>query len=389
MTVTAAPIPAKTKTKAKAKTPSWRDVLSVHPAADLFPLMTPDELRALGEDIKKSGLKIPVTVWSGKGEPLQLLDGRNRLDAMEAVGIPIKRLKRFIEYYCEESMLWEDGSQCINADTDPYAYVISANIHRRHLTAEQKRDLIAAVLKAQPDKSNRTIAKQTKADHKMVGTVREKLEATGEIPQLDKTTGADGKARAIPKKKKERRTPDDFAAEMKTRKQLAQRPIQPAKQSSSDRSRSGVPEVSATPEKLTGGLPTGSFSQKTPARQATVVETLAQPENPIRVAWVMATREQREEFSRAHGESVVNMFMANGRRSDDPLKYRIYKSCEAIEIELGDNGKTDSEEIAGLRTEYEDAADALEDLECQISDARADEEEAEDDEAEDDAEATP
>jgi hypothetical protein len=26
--------------------PSWRDVLPVHPAAELFPLMTPDELRS-------------------------------------------------------------------------------------------------------------------------------------------------------------------------------------------------------------------------------------------------------------------------------------------------------------------------------------------------------
>ena len=27
-------------------TPSWRDVLPIHPAADLFPLMSPDELTA-------------------------------------------------------------------------------------------------------------------------------------------------------------------------------------------------------------------------------------------------------------------------------------------------------------------------------------------------------
>jgi hypothetical protein len=72
---------------------SWREVPPIRPAAELLPRMNADELRALGEDIKKSGLKIPVTAWFGKGEPLQLLDGRNRLDAMEAVDIPIKRLK--------------------------------------------------------------------------------------------------------------------------------------------------------------------------------------------------------------------------------------------------------------------------------------------------------
>src|SRR5215216_2203690 len=38
---------------------SWRDVLPVHPAADLFPMMSPEDLRALGEDIKANGLKHP------------------------------------------------------------------------------------------------------------------------------------------------------------------------------------------------------------------------------------------------------------------------------------------------------------------------------------------
>ena len=35
-------------------TKSWRDVLPVHAAADLFPLMSEDELRELGDDIKKT-----------------------------------------------------------------------------------------------------------------------------------------------------------------------------------------------------------------------------------------------------------------------------------------------------------------------------------------------
>ena len=32
--------------------PSWRDHLPIHLAAEMFPLMAPDELRALGEDIR-------------------------------------------------------------------------------------------------------------------------------------------------------------------------------------------------------------------------------------------------------------------------------------------------------------------------------------------------
>src|SRR5262249_55719558 len=67
---------------------SWRDVLPVHPAAELFPLMSPDELRELGEDIKKRGLQIPILI---RGD--ELLDGRNRLDAMELVGVPFQLTK--------------------------------------------------------------------------------------------------------------------------------------------------------------------------------------------------------------------------------------------------------------------------------------------------------
>ena len=58
------------------------------------------------------------------------------------------------------------------------------NVHRRHLTAEQKRELIAKLLKAQPENSNRAIANATKVvDHKTVGKVRTDMEDRGEIPQ--------------------------------------------------------------------------------------------------------------------------------------------------------------------------------------------------------------
>ena len=78
---------------------------------------------------------------------------------------------------------------------DPYAIALSFNLHRRHLTSAQKRDLISKVLKARPEVSNATVAKQTMADDKTVARVRRKLEATSEIPRLEKTTGRDGRSR--------------------------------------------------------------------------------------------------------------------------------------------------------------------------------------------------
>jgi hypothetical protein len=71
--------------------------------------------------------------------------------------------------------------------------VLSTNLYRRHLTAEQKRELIRKVLKTDPKQSDRRVATQTKADHKTVGAVREKLERRGEIPRLPTRTDTTGR----------------------------------------------------------------------------------------------------------------------------------------------------------------------------------------------------
>ena len=62
----------------------WRDGLPIHPAVEFFPLMPPAELPVLGENIKKNGLTSPIVLWRPHPQaPVQLLDGRNRLDAIE------------------------------------------------------------------------------------------------------------------------------------------------------------------------------------------------------------------------------------------------------------------------------------------------------------------
>jgi hypothetical protein len=135
---------------AQAPAKSWRDFLhGVHEAAELFPRMPPDELRRLGEDIKKNGLRVPIVLmrWGPSGRWRLLVDGRNRLDAMELVGLEVIRDGKLNHALVPISIL-DDG-------INPFEFVISANIHRRHLTAEQKRDLIAKLLKANPEKSNR------------------------------------------------------------------------------------------------------------------------------------------------------------------------------------------------------------------------------------------
>jgi len=171
---------------------SWRNTLPVHPAAELFPPMSPDELRELGADIvKKNGLVAPIALWRrNPNEPLQLLDGRNRLDAIELV------TGRTVEVGAPSLMagdfLATDKVIVLDKSVDPYSYVISANIQRRHLTAEQRRSLIAKLLKVDPSKSDRQIAATVKASPTTVGTVRAEMEAAGEVSNLDTRIDAKG-----------------------------------------------------------------------------------------------------------------------------------------------------------------------------------------------------
>jgi hypothetical protein len=106
----------------------WREKLKVHPAADVFPMMSDDELQKLGENIKENGLAESITL---NKDGTLLLDGRNRLEAMERVGVTLQS--------------WHMRQ---HGDGDPVAYIISKNIHRRHLTKAQQADLIVAALKA-------------------------------------------------------------------------------------------------------------------------------------------------------------------------------------------------------------------------------------------------
>jgi hypothetical protein len=180
-------IPPSTRQAAPGPAPtSWRDHLRVHPAANLFPMMSEEELAGLTKDIKDRGGLIHPVVFCGD----ELLDGRNRVEAGERSGLlDIECLK---DKDCRLRTNLAVG-------VDPYEYVLAANIHRRHLTDEQRRQLIAKIIKAKPAASDRAIAKQVKRDHKTVAKIRKKLESTGEVSPVETRVGADGKARKQPK----------------------------------------------------------------------------------------------------------------------------------------------------------------------------------------------
>lgn len=97
--------------------------LPVHEAAELFPMMSesdkeygkskPGPLTQLAADLGKNGCHTPVVLFEG-----QILDGRNRIAAAEIAGLDELPTTEY-------------------TGTDPTLYVLSLNLHRRHLTKDQ------------------------------------------------------------------------------------------------------------------------------------------------------------------------------------------------------------------------------------------------------------
>src|SRR5262249_3283051 len=69
----------------------------------------------------------------------------------------------------------------------------SKNLHRRHLTRNQKRDVIAALLKIDPTQSDRAIAKQANTHGHAVAKVRKEEEANANISHKKERVEASGR----------------------------------------------------------------------------------------------------------------------------------------------------------------------------------------------------
>ena len=118
------------------KSSAWRSKFRVHPAADIFPMMSDEELDELGADIQAHGLNYPIgarlILHAGADAETEVFDGRNRLEALERAGIAIK----------PHHVVHHDLT-----DAEVVAHIISANIRRRHLTPGQMADIIVALAK--------------------------------------------------------------------------------------------------------------------------------------------------------------------------------------------------------------------------------------------------
>lgn len=88
-------------------------IVGIHPCAELFPMMTPEDSAQLRDDVEAHGFEQPIII----DQDDRLLDGRNRLVVSVEIGLdpPIER--RVVH--------------------DPLSFVISTNLRRRHLSLSQ------------------------------------------------------------------------------------------------------------------------------------------------------------------------------------------------------------------------------------------------------------
>jgi hypothetical protein len=179
------------------------DGRGAHPATELLPMMGEAELDNLARDIAENRLLEPVVLWADNtaqkesGQlwgldycPRYLLDGRSRLAAIERLGLRLESMRcltKTPQHPVTVIPAWRRKYQITDGAWpwryfDPWIHVLSANLHRRHLTQEQRREVTANMLRRRPELSDRAIAGMVAVSDKTVGAVRGMLEANAEIP---------------------------------------------------------------------------------------------------------------------------------------------------------------------------------------------------------------
>jgi phage N-6-adenine-methyltransferase len=130
-------------------------------AYQLLRKLTEQEYAALKEDIAARGVMVPVEL----DEAGNVLDGHHRLQICEELGI------------AEYPTIIRTGL----TEDEKREHILALNIDRRHMTREERRELIEELLKATPEASNRDIAGQAKVSDHTVATVRDGLEESAQI----------------------------------------------------------------------------------------------------------------------------------------------------------------------------------------------------------------
>lgn len=129
----------------------------------VMPRLSAEEFAELEASILESGVQVPISV-SADG---LIIDGHHR-----------DEIARKHSLHCPRVVVEGDEGKL-------RSLAFSLNLHRRHLSREQKRQVIAESLKADPSLPDYQHAKRTGASPTTVGTIRHRLEESGDVSKLE------------------------------------------------------------------------------------------------------------------------------------------------------------------------------------------------------------
>lgn len=193
----------------------------LHPLCTLFPRITGKEFEALVADIKANGLREPIIIHDG-----MILDGGNRYRACIEAGV-------------EPAVMKFGGGNLVT-------YVLSANLHRRHLSPGQQAAIVSSAQdwgRAQGDGKPGNIARlDTRADRAAMsgasdGTQKMADKVAKSSPELAKQVGR-GEI-SLPK-----------AVEQITGKRQGAKPETEVKSDETQELRAHIEELTATAKEL-------------------------------------------------------------------------------------------------------------------------------------------
>lgn len=147
----------------------------------VMPPPSAEDYKTLEESILSQGVLEPV-LYEENG---YILDGHTREEICKKHGLD----------YPKNTLLGLSEEEKLEIAYDK-------NLARRHLSMQQKRNLIKARLIANPNLSDRSIANMLQVSGNTVRAVRQKLISTAQIAQLTERVGEDGKTRKLPKPRK-------------------------------------------------------------------------------------------------------------------------------------------------------------------------------------------
>lgn len=138
----------------------------------VMPRLTAEEYDLLEQDILSNGVQVPIVVSQGG----RIIDGHHR-----------DEIARKHDRHCPRQTV--DGTE-----SELRNMAFRLNINRRHFTREQKRELIAESLKADPQLSDNEHKNRTGTSWATVNAVRSELEESSQIEnfseRIDPRTGA-------------------------------------------------------------------------------------------------------------------------------------------------------------------------------------------------------